>query len=263
MPALSKRPLRAEKAIRVVAATLRENRGVLNDGLTELFRPYLGEDEASPDFSRLPDLMARCLEDTHRTLLSADRTKLDELADDSGLRKRRDALARDLYRELVALKGAIRSGHGAEGVAILGFARRLGRDPVVVLRQMQRIVANLGNPERPLPAPKVAGTGVRPEEITRSLEPKVEALRDVLRRLDAELRETDTAQLGKNAALEQYRRVIRSLAGVAVAFFRLIGRDDLADRIPPVVRRSFRRGRRAQAPAPPTSPASEARTVAP
>lgn len=263
MAALSKAALRSERAIRVVSSTLRENRGVLDGGLTEFFQPYLGEGELMPVFSTVADLMARSLEDTNRTLVEADRSKLDEFALDSALRRRRDSVASNLHREIVALKGAVASGHGLEGLSVLGFARELVLEPIVVLRQTQRILVNLADPDKPLPAPVVPGTGIRPEEVTQSLEAKFEELRGILQQLDAERRETDTAQIVKNETVDKTRRVIVNLARATEAFFRLIDRDDLANRIPAVVRRALRRGRSGRAPEPTTSQTSESETGSP
>jgi len=257
MAALSKEALRADKAIRHVSSTLRENRDVLGDGVTQLLRPYAGEGLSVPEFSGVVDLMVAFLESLGREVVRVDQGKLDENAVDSTLRTRRDASSEELYRELVVLKGAVRSAHGPDGVTILGFAQRLGRDPVVVERQTQRLLTNLGNPEKPLPAPLVAGTGIDPEAVRQSLEPKLAALSEVLRLLEGEQEETVTAQLAKNSILADYRRIIVNLARTAEALFRLIGRDDLADRIPKVVRRSIRRRNEEPTPEPTPPPASD------
>ncbi|HEX9733487.1 MAG TPA: hypothetical protein VGG06_16065 [Thermoanaerobaculia bacterium] len=173
MTALSRQALRADKAIRDVTATLRENRDVLGDVVTQLLQPFAGEGVAVPGFSAVVDPMVNLLESLGRDVVRADQGKLDEIAVDTALRTRRDESSAKLYRELVALKGTVRSAHGPDGVTILGFARRLGRDPVVVERQTQRLLANLGNPERPLPAPQVAGDPANPLK-TRTLSPSDE-----------------------------------------------------------------------------------------
>ncbi|HEX9734073.1 MAG TPA: hypothetical protein VGG06_19045 [Thermoanaerobaculia bacterium] len=258
MTALSRQALRADKAIRDVTATLRENRDVLGDGVTQLLQPFAGEGQTVPGFSAVVDPMVNLLESLGRDVVLADQGKLDENAVDFVLRARRDAASAELYREIVALKGAVRSAHGPEGVKILGFAQELRPDPVLVERQAERLLANLGNPERPLPPARAAGTGIDSEAVRQSLTPKHAALQGVLRLLEGETKGTVTAQLTKNSTMADYRRMIVSLARTVEGLFRLIGRDDLADRIPTAVRRGIRR-RREETPPPAqtTPPASE------
>lgn len=254
MAALTKEALRAEKAIRHVSSTLHENRDVLGEGITQILQPYAADGTTVPQFEVVADLLVSFLQDLRRGVVQADLTRFGENVIDSELRSRRDQASAELYGEIVALKGTVRSAHGPEGVRNLGFAAELGRDPVQVLGQTELLLGNLG---KPLPPPKVAGTGIDPEAVKQSLEPKFEALRAVLDLLDLEQKETVTAQLVKNSTLADFRRIIANLARTTVGLFRLIGRDDIADRIPRAVRRGTRRGRDDQAPEPKTPPASE------
>lgn len=248
MKAITKTVLRAEKTIRVVVSTLREHRDVFAGGLDESFRAFLDAGGAMPDFAGMADLMVARLEATGRALFAADLARTNEKAIDSTLRSRRDKVALELYGEIVALKGTVRHVYGPLGVEVLGFARRLEEDAVTVLWQAERLLGRLADPELRLPPPRASSLAIDPAAVARSLTPKLEALRGLVDRLDAETSRTDTAQLTKNAAVETYKRDVVQITRAAVALFRLIGRDDIADRLAPLAGRSLRRGRQAALP---------------
>lgn len=249
MKALTKSVVRAEKTVRSVVSALREHRDAFAGGLDESFRPFLGAGGAMPDFAGMAELMAARLEATGRALYAADLARTDEKSVDSVWRYRRDEVALELYGEIVALKGTVKHVYGPLGVEVLGFARRLEEDAVTVLWQTERLLGNLADPELRLPPPRASSLAVDPAAVARALTPKLAALRGLIDRLDAETSRTDTAQLTKNAAVATYKRDIMQITRAAVALFRLIGRDDIADRLAPLAGRSLRRGRQAALPA--------------
>lgn len=83
------------------------------------------------------------------------------------------------------------------------------------------------------PAGAEVSTAVLADTLERGLEP----LQTQLDALVRENRENEAALTARDRATEEWRRAYRAVAMGLSAYFILAGRDDLADRIRPTVRR--------------------------
>lgn len=166
-------------------------------------------------------------------LIAADEAHRDEIADDEGFRKERDAAAADLAELIRTFRDAFRSAYGPTKSKDLGFDPRMGRTPVAVLAQGKRLNARLDDPEKPLPASNTPGVSLVPESLVPPLAAAVTRLETALENVTLEKTEADATLVAKNEALAEFDATYLHVARTLEAIYTLAGEVDLAARVRP------------------------------
>ncbi len=187
------------------------------DEVTELFRPGFEPVEA-PDFAASISTSARTLKVTIADLVESDEAHYTEKAALAALLDERALVTASLKRLLVGLRRILLGQHDKVDLGRLGFGGETSREPLPLLRQGERIVAVVDGDELAdiLGEPLFAGATFDPTLYRDEIRQAVAALRSVLDRIG------------------------KAQRTVEPDWCRLVGRDDLAERIRPSVSRPGR-----------------------
>ncbi len=219
---------------------------ILNHGqrvalvLAERLAPLVAAGVGVPDFMALQLFFLEVLRTLRGRIEDAERTHVDELADDTEPRSRRNRAYSALRSRISELKDFFVGVYKPENVEVLGFPRVLGRSGEELLRQVDRLIAHLGAPSTLLPAPLVGEVNLTLADIATSLQPLADELRIALTDVGREVKKATLTQLDRNRAVEEYDRTFLGVARTLETLYRLAGEDELADQVRPSVRRPGR-----------------------
>ncbi len=230
--------------------------------LVELCHPALqgdGGPSEEPDFLSVILGFSRALKESLGRLVTADEQHYAEKASYNAVLQQRDSLSRKLTGLIVALRRIILGSHEKPDLNRLGLEGDTAREPVPVLRQADRIVkifaegkleALVGSPIFDDAPFEVKGRGDQ-------LKAVADDLREVLQEVGDANRQTENAYLKKVEVTNAYDQLFTRAARTFEDWCRLVGRNELADRIRPSERRP---GRTVQEPPEASEEASEEAT---
>ena len=178
--------------------------------------------------------LKRALED----LIAAERTHLDEVANDAAPRGRRDEAAAVLRRVLFDLRNLFRGAYGREKAEEIGFERRIAPDPLALLRQVQRLRDHLRGP---FPSPRYPGLEIPAEPALGAVETPLRELREAIDEVHYERGKVQGTKIAKDRAMKAFDETYLQIVRMLVPSFRLAGKHQLADQIPMSLRRRTRR----------------------
>lgn len=238
----SKMVVDRQKSCQAVEASVDTHEALIVGSLSTRLDPLLEEGEVPPDYALTLQLLRRYLA-LHRTqLVHADERHLDELADDAKPRRRREEAAAVVRADVLGLRSALDGGWGNDrGLELAGVENRILYDPVAVLRQGERVVGRMREPDFDLGPPRLPGFQFDVEAFLAVLETHCEELRQAVFDFDHEKREGEQTQFAKNQAMEDYNRAFTLTAGLLEAIYRFVGATGLASRVRPSGRRPGQR----------------------
>lgn len=108
---------------------------------------------------------------------------------------------------------------------MVGLASDIPEDPVVLERHAQRIIDVMSDPELELPAPRVKGSAMGPEEVTEEISPPLDILVAALKEHEPQKRKTQLALHEKRKALEAFNFAVGRIARYLEALCYLAGMD--------------------------------------
>lgn len=202
--------------------------------------PETAEAQGEPrlDVAELQRFAALAIRRARDRLVAADDRLDQERHGDDEPRLRRDEAAELLYEALGRTRRSLSEAMGSEAATrIFGLDGPTPRDPVVLLRIVQRMIPQLEDPATHFPELKVEGmaqdwaelaTGLR-----REMEPVVEALEEVNR----ERRRAELALVARNKALQEFRDVYIGFTRILDGTYVAAGHRDLARRLRPTIPR--------------------------
>ncbi len=154
----------------------------------------------------------------------------------------REGLLHELQRDYTYVRGVLdkRLG-GREADATAGVQGPTAQKGTKLVRQVKVAVHKLSKPDLELPEEAVE-FGFDPQQTAVKLQAKADRFEELLERLRLLRREAELTLLAKNQTAEEHKATFQAITGTLVGFYRLAGRDDLADRIRAS---TVQRGRRA------------------
>lgn len=219
-----------------VAAAIDIHAGEADAAFAHQVRSVLGRDE--PRVGEL-QVTVRQVHDRYLALLvEADEAHVAATGDLAEPRRQRDEATTQLYTALVGVRQIAEGLYGDGTEELLRLGGPVSQNPVVLLRQAQRVVARLADPEVPRPERRVV-SAYDESEWVEQLGPPIEALEQVLSRLRSSLRRTESTLKAKNEALAAYDLAFGRVSRFMEALFDLAGLPSFASRLrPPIGRRA-------------------------
>ena len=252
--------LRALSRTEFVVMSTRTQRTTVSDELSRKFAPVVveGETPPMPDWEALQDFHAGLLERSAAEVRQTDQQHRANKAVISGYRRQRQTLVGGLKVQYRDLRKSVEGAYGEAGLVAFGIESPPPRRFVAVHEQMRELLALVHDPEFPalLPELKAGQTPTDLQKLGDSLGAKLlelENLMETIRRMQKVL---DQSYLVKQEAAKENRRIYLNLARIQEGYYRLVGLDDLADRIRTEVHRTTprRKPQETEGPAEETSP---------
>ncbi len=211
---------------------------VVAQALAALCQAPPGEGEApgeQPGFLSVVLDFGRVLKERLAQLVEADEAHYAEKAVQNAVLKKRDDLGTKVTGLVVALRRAVLGHHVKPDLVQLGLEGETAREPVPVQRQADRVVETLAvdNLEELLGEPIFEGCPFEPKDRGQQLKVQADELRGLLDEVGGVKRAAEDAYLKKQEATKTYDQLFTRSARTFEDWCRLVGRDDLADRIRP------------------------------
>ncbi len=241
----------------VVGATRIQGPGV-GASLGEYFSPVLEEGETLPDLTATIELYGRKLESYGDAMVAADEEYLAELARFDEVEAEGLVPTRKLKDKILSLRSTCQGLFGEETLGPLALDFNLAQDVRGVLRQGEIIRRRVAASEQELTSERWIEGSLDRETSAQELDPEIEELRVVVKRLVEQRKQVDIAKVRKDDTLEEFDRNDIPIVRVVEATFRVAGKTRLADRIRPTVRQLTRNHDQEQQAEPPAEPAEEA-----
>ncbi len=201
--------------------------------LEETFAPWVRDGETPPaqeEYRQI--LLGRWLRQVCERLVAADEAHQKEVRKERSIRRRRDDSANEIRSKMLDIRTTFERVYGAGLAAeVVGLASDFPHDPVVLERYALRIIDVMKDEELILPAPRVKGSAMGPEEVTEELSPSLEILGEALEAHEPQKRRTQVALHGKREALEAFNFAAGRIARYLEALCYLAGMDFHAERV--------------------------------
>jgi hypothetical protein len=238
-----------------VEAAARKHAGEVARRLAPRFAGTGSDGEGEAVLGLLQERLERILRADREALEAADRAHIEELREDGEARRRRDAAVALVYSHVSRLRGMVETLFGAgAGARVFALRGETSRNPQVLRRQAERVVARLRDTAEPLPGPMLAGVAVDPEDWAAGIEPALGELKAALPQVDHDRRQAEATLCRKREALERHDRTYAAVTSILSGLYRLAELDHYDRRLRPTTPRSARGGNER----PPLAPPAEA-----
>jgi len=208
--------------------------------ITEKFGPRLAEGETVPDFQQVQRFFLGILQAARARMEAAEVEHLDELAGDGERRTLRQQAFDALKSTVLEQRDFFAGAFGPDKAEMLGFPPQIGRSPLELLRQGERLVQHLSDPAAELPPPRLGQVTLDLAGTAAAVMPEVEGLQSAMDAAGREVKLAQATQLDRDRAVEELDATLLWVARSLEAIYRLAGETELADRIRPAARRPGR-----------------------
>ncbi len=232
---------------------------VIAGGYADFAAPLLEDGETAPDVSFQVELMKRAVAGNRRRLETFDGGVVEQIHEDDKVRdelgRRHTAVAGKMRR----MRDICRGMHGPESLRRVGLDKEPEKGSMNLYQQGLAIKTSLervGSPPsggtdlslEPVLEIKT-GEGVDPPsvQLAAQLEPELSELGELIASRHQENRRSADVRSRRRRVLREFDRDVRAIVRTAQGMFRLAGRDDLAARFRPILRRVLRRLRKVRA----------------
>ena len=233
MPArTSKEVTDRQRSCRFLLTALWQQGARIADRLFELVRPHLQEGDEEPNFLANIVALARHLEASLVRLVVADERVYAANARLDRLRQLRDELFSLLARKIARLRLTLMNQFVAPRFDDLGFEQETARSPTPLGRQADRIAAAFeGDGLEELLGESFFEHTVDLRPQVAELPPLAGDLGRTLERLDQARREFDEAKVEKDRKMKAHDQLFLRNARSFEESCRMVGADELADRV--------------------------------
>lgn len=237
-----------------LGVSLQQHESEVTQALEEVLSPFLEEGERL-ELTSLLRVVGRLIKDRQDRLERAHYAHADELTVDKNRQREKRRWFQELRRLMVDLRQTVRSLYGRAAVKqFLGLEKPTGREPVLLLRQAQRVLRLLQDPDHPRPEPKHEGNGLDWDRWIEKLETPTRELERALKEERAEAKVTDASLREKQLDLALYDREVHAAARWIVATFELADRESYGRSLLPFAKSRLRRSRTETAEEPSSEP---------
>ena len=224
---------------------------VLASGYADFAAPLLEDGETAPDVSFQVELMKRAVAKNRRRLETFDGGVVEQIHEDDKVRaelaRRHAAVAGKIRR----MRDVCRGMHGPKSLRRVGLRKEPEKGSMNLYQQGLAIKASLENTDLGLDSVLEIATGEgveRPSvQLAKQLEPELSELGGLIASRHQENRRSADVRSRRRRVLKDFDRDVRAIVRTAQGMFRLAGRDDLAARFRPILRRVLRRLNKVQA----------------
>ena len=229
-----------------LATSTQTQNPMVSGELDELYRSILPEGEEVPD---LPDFKVVQSSNVLLLLHSADNVRRADqahrknLVELDNMRSRRRQMAEGFKQRYRDERKSFEGTYGEDSLAYVGLDAPPGLSFLAVREQLLEFRERLRDPETPgkLGNPLPGHSPVEPETLADAVDGEVSAYDTLMTDIRQQRKRADESLSVKKAALADHRRVVVNVARIQEGYYRLVGLDDLADRI-----RAARRRRKAK-----------------
>jgi hypothetical protein len=227
-------------------------------GYEKFVVPLLEEGETAPDVRFEMELMKRGVVRCRQRLVSFDTPLLEQKHEEAKVRAEIDRRKSAVEGKIRQVRHLCRGMFGEEGVARVGLKKE---PPFSAFRlwehgkTIKESLAKVGLPPSEgtdlglEPLIEIdTGEGVAPPaaQMAARLEPELGELGELVGNRHEESRKGADVRLRRQQAIEEFDSDVRAIVRTAQGMFRLAGRDDLAERFRPLLRRVTRRKKEAE-----------------
>lgn len=235
-----------QRVAKAIVAAARTHAQEVGERLREILAPALQEGQTLPDLADFQQVLARYLEMRTSAIIAADEAHLVEQDDDVDPRRRRDEAAAVLSRTLVEIREGLVGAFGRDTLReLVGLQGETASEPVVLLRQANRVLERLREPAFELRTPQREGIQVDFDLLADQLQPALDDLTRAVEDVDRELRETERTLRLKDTSLDAFDAAVAGIGRILAGFDLLAERGGrrriLAAGGRPVSRRLARR----------------------
>ncbi|MEM7584357.1 MAG: hypothetical protein AAF560_13290 [Acidobacteriota bacterium] len=222
-----------EKACRFVLAALFQQSQELSQTLQALYQPFLEEGDPVPDFFGTLTALGRGIKKAILDVIRADTVLFNANAALDAARKVRSDRTADLSRLIIGLRQACNALFQDLSVQKLGFDQRTAQDPVPLLIQAERIVERLRDGSASEVEHVFEGDDFDPTRYADQIEQKAAELREALDAFAEARRHSEKVMLEKRTLTGEYDTLFLHGARTFESYCRLVGKEDLANRVRP------------------------------
>ncbi len=220
---------------------LEEIAGGYGDFVTSL----LQDGETAPEIGFHVELLKRGVERGRERLQSFNEGIVEQTHEDAKVRAEIDRHHKAVDGKLRQVRHLCRGFYGSEGVSRIGLQEDPPEGSSRLHEQGVTVKASLLKPDlglEPMIEIEVGDGVARPEEqMAAQLEPELSELGALLADRHQENRKSADLRSRRRRAIEEFDREVRAIVRMAQGIFRLAGREELADRFRPILRRITRR----------------------
>lgn len=199
----------------------------------------LSEGDESGNKLDLGNILNACCRQLRRSVSRMEKADNDvqvEAADDPQARDNRDKSGSDLKTKLLSVKNLIAAAYGDTILSQYSLSGELPSNPDFLTTFAKGVVQLLR--AKPFTTPLVEDASPLDASILADgLSKKLEAAETALDNVKNEERELSVVSLARTRSIEDWEVIYNCAASIGSAVFKLAGRDDLASRIKPTVRK--------------------------
>ncbi len=210
----------------------------IGGSLKEYLIPVLGAEETLPDLQLPMVLLGRKLAHFGDALVEADQEYFEAVAKLAEIQASMETLSSQLKAKVLSLRSTCLGLLGDESVQALALDFNVVRDgdALGMLRLGEIILDRIRNADIELVPKHWVSLPLDREALAQELEVEVGGLRQAVQWTVDRRKQTDTAKVRKDQAMDEFDRQYVRIARVLEAYFRVVDEVELADRIRPSLR---------------------------
>ena len=199
----------------------------------EIFGEGSGEAPAAPDWNQLQEWSIAALETSAAEVRRTDREHRKSRVRLGKVREDRDQLVTQLASGHRSLRHSFTGTYGTRSLPLVGLDAVPARALKAVQEQMRDVVGRMRDPAltAALPEPLAGQPAIELDELADAREAEVVDLEAKTAETDQLRKQMDESMVVRDQALARNRRVYTNVGRLLEGVYRLVGLDELADRI--------------------------------
>lgn len=211
----------------------RTQKAAVSPRLAETFSVVTPAGEEPTDWDKMQDLKADLLDHQRKVTRDAGNFHRSAKVKVKQIRRRRNRTANGLRLHYRGLKTNFEATYEIGVAELVGLDAPPERKPLAFREQLFDVVERMRDPSlvAKLGSPREGSSPLDLDALALDLEERVGTFDTVLAELTEAEKVRDEALVARNEARDQLRRVTVNIARIQEGYYRLVGLDDLADRL--------------------------------